>query len=246
MSLSVRTCNTCGVEWPLTAQFYKPSKRCKSGFVAKCRECLRADGREALRLFREHPDEGPRCAVEGCGSRARTKGLCNKHYLRLQNTGSLEETVIIGDDERRFWSYVEKSEDGCWLWIGGTTRFGYGIFQLRKQTVAAHRYSYFLEHGELPEGAFVCHSCDVPPCVNPAHLFAGTAGDNNSDRDNKGRHVALVGEANGFAKLTEESVRELRRLHATGDFSYAELGRRYGVTYQAVCNAVQKRTWKHV
>lgn len=89
----------------------------------------------------------------------------------------------------RFLSYVEKTKE-CWIWLGGKGRRGYGKFSFNKENkyMPAHRASYILFKGEIPENMFMCHSCDNPPCVNPDHLWYGTNKENQIDSIKKGRH----------------------------------------------------------
>lgn len=94
---------------------------------------------------------------------------------------------------QRFWSFV-KTGPGCWEWTGRRMRHrgGYGSFQLaRGVPVPAHRFSYELAYGPVPEGLHVCHRCDNPPCVRPDHLFAATNMENRHDMMRKGRHPFL-------------------------------------------------------
>jgi hypothetical protein len=90
----------------------------------------------------------------------------------------------------RFLSYVDKTTD-CWVWLGGLNRSGYGKFSYNKKfpLLAAHRASYILFVVDIPTGLFICHSCDNTSCVNPNHLWAGSAKDNTQDCIKKGRFV---------------------------------------------------------
>lgn len=91
----------------------------------------------------------------------------------------------------RFWAKVKKGS-GCWIWTGARTTSGYGFFNLPrnglpKRVVKAHRYAWTLAQGAIPDGMFVCHSCDVPLCCNPEHLWLGTHDENMRDMVRKGR-----------------------------------------------------------
>lgn len=89
--------------------------------------------------------------------------------------------------EERFFDKVNKT-DSCWLWTGSLTSRGYGSIGVDGKNVSAHRLSYMLFNGDIPDGFVVCHSCDVPACVNPEHLWVGTASDNMKDMVAKNRH----------------------------------------------------------
>ena len=133
--------------------------------------------------------------------------------------------------------FIPVPESGCWLWTSAHDSDGYGV---ATGGVRAHRLSWYIHMGQIPKGLLVCHKCDTPPCVNPAHLFLGSAKDNGADMARKGRSIR--GEKQNKCRLSEESVRMILASHLPS----AELARRLGVTGEAVAFIRKGETWKHV
>lgn len=146
----------------------------------------------------------------------------------------------------RFWSKVEiRGADDCWLWQARLNFKGYGTFKWQGKMFQAHRVAYILTHGPIPERSLVCHSCDTPGCANPAHLWIGSNVDNMQDKLAKGRQHDTSGAKNANAKLTDSSIRDIRRLVAEG-VKYKLIGQRYGITPDHVWRISAHRAWKHV
>jgi hypothetical protein len=148
-----------------------------------------------------------------------------------------------------FWKKVlVKDATECWPWIGAIGKHGYGCTSWNTGRYNASRLAWILTHGD-PGELVVCHKCDVPACCNPSHLFLGTPGDNVRDCQRKGRgraHFELGKPHPRYsAKLTEEAVREARRLYASG-ISQTELGRRYGVHSSTMSRAIRGEKWAHI
>lgn len=149
----------------------------------------------------------------------------------------------------RFWSKVDRrSDDECWQWTASNNGNGYGIIgervDGRQRTVYAHRLSYEMHHGEIPDGMQVCHRCDNRGCVNPAHLFVGTCADNHADMVAKGRSTS--GERNTQSKLTEPDVVRIREMYADG-VSLAAISKAYPHVHKVtVFDVVHRRTWTHI
>ena len=158
--------------------------------------------------------------------------------------------VVTERDIERFWSHVDSSDgpDACWPWTKCCDTGGYGrIMWVEMRPATASRLAYELTNGvTLAPNVDVCHTCDNPPCCNPAHLFAGTVMDNVRDMIRKGRN--LIGERHQNARLTDEKVREIRRLCVPGDpqFGIAPLGRRFGVCERTIRVIVNGEGWRHV
>lgn len=147
---------------------------------------------------------------------------------------------------KRFWSKVDRrGPDECWEWKASRNSTGYGKFYINSSHCSAHRSSWIINVGPIPDGMCVCHACDNPGCVNPAHLWLGTDADNIADRDAKGRQADRRGEKNGQAKLDEFSVRLIRRLYRRG-LSHRLLGRVFGVCRRQIGRICAGQRWRHV
>jgi hypothetical protein len=139
---------------------------------------------------------------------------------------------------------VSEPMTGCWLWTGKVDAYGYGTMHNRTMNgpndLKAHRVSYEQYIGQIPEKMHVCHVCDVPSCVNPNHLWLGTASDNHKDRAIKGR--SANGNRLPQAKLNPEKVLAIRK--ATGTMK--EIGAQFGVAPQTAHKVRKLEIWKHV
>lgn len=107
---------------------------------------------------------------------------------------------------------------GCWIWTGAITERGYGVIRNGNKFIRSHRASYMIYKGD-PNNLFVCHTCDVPSCVNPDHLFLGTCQDNINDRDRKGRHRIIKGQKRKQSVLNDTIVMRVVNLKSKG-FNY--------------------------
>lgn len=137
--------------------------------------------------------------------------------------------------------------DGCWGWNGAVNSWGYGLIHLwdgtKRLAALAHRVSYEIHVGPIPDGLFVLHRCDNPPCSNPDHLFVGTNDDNVADMVSKGRQQQ--GSRHAHAKLDETKVAEIRRRAAGGEMKKG-LAAEFGISPQTVSDILHGRLWNHV
>lgn len=156
---------------------------------------------------------------------------------------SRKRAVAIDDLLRR----VRKTRS-CWLWTAGVrgNSHKYGSVWFRGRNWSAHRVSWVLHFGEIPNGMLVLHKCDVPLCVNPAHLFTGTNQDNTQDCIRKGRRGKVCGEFNGRAVFTNRAVQLMKLVKRSGRFNYAQIGEMFGVTRQGARAAITGKNWRHL
>jgi hypothetical protein len=143
--------------------------------------------------------------------------------------------------EVRFWKQVRKT-DKCWVWTGPVHT--YGRIYANGAYWMSHRFSWFIHNGPIPNGKYVCHRCDNPPCVRPDHLFLGDALENHQDCVKKNRQV--FGERNGRCKLTEAQAIQVKRLYESGDWRQVDLAEKFGVTQIAISLLVRGVNWKYL
>lgn len=148
----------------------------------------------------------------------------------------------------RFWAKVEKhGPDECWNWTGARQglRREYGAFTLNGVRMGAHRASWTMHNGPVPEGLEVCHKCDNGLCVNPAHLWLGTHLDNMMDKIGKNRHNNPRGSNNTASKLVESDIPKILKLREQG-LSHRKISKHFGVSYTVIRLVLRGEIWKHV
>jgi hypothetical protein len=169
--------------------------------------------------------------------------FCSQSCANQFRTNSAQDVIYLLTQSK-----VRRVESGCLEWMGKINSYGYGKVYYGGREMFAHRLSYQMVVGNIPVGQMVCHKCDNRRCVEPSHLFLGTAKDNQQDASQKGRlrHTRHFGEGNPNAKLTITQVEELRRryeLKNPGDTLFV-IGRDYGITYSGVRRIVKGQTWR--
>lgn len=145
--------------------------------------------------------------------------------------------------------YIPDPNSGCWHWTAYCNAGGYGVLgsdKVRKKTILAHRVSWTLHYGDIPDGMKVCHTCDVPSCVNPDHLFLGTQAENIDDMAKKGRRASFKGVNNTNVTLNEIQVRVIRRLLGFKKQTQQEIGDMFGVNQAAISKINRGLAWGHI
>jgi len=164
------------------------------------------------------------------------------------------------ENPERFWNKVKQSTpNNCWLWVASKTG-GYGRFRIDGKVRKAHRVSWEIHNGSIPNGLCVLHNCDNPPCVNPGHLWLGTQEENILDMKRKGRGRGPTGKnqwtnlfpeklAKGYkhrySVLTESDVLAIRSADRYRGYQ-RDLARKYRVPQGNISKIVNYKSWKHL
>lgn len=150
--------------------------------------------------------------------------------------------------------HMPEPNSGCWLWTANTMPGGYGLFRTSPnpsdRCEGAHRVSWRIHRGEIPHGMQVCHKCDVRGCVNPDHLFLGTAHDNMRDASRKGRMAWRPGEMRNLPKGSDNPASVLKEAEVIAIKASNETGRalaaRYGVSGKTISRIKRGEAWRHI
>lgn len=175
----------------------------------------------------------------------RTKNLCSSSclhkYIKEVDKEYLEPTRID------FENFIQKKDNNtCWLWTGSTNHLGYGKFSFEWKYISAHRLSYILYVGEIPEKIQVQHLCNIRNCVNPLHLKLGNQTDNMKYRSESGRWKGTIGINHHDAVLNDEKVKLIKHDLLLNKYSENELAKKYNCSRGAICGIKRNKNWKHV
>lgn len=187
----------------------------------------------------------PRFCCRKCWHKTNAPRMVNFNEQRFQYKKATENEKI----ERKKILFNKKViiKDGCWDWKGNFAKNGYAILHVYHNgkicTKSAHRVSFEIHKGSIPNGMNICHRCDNKRCTNPDHLWLGTTQNNIDDKVRKGRQN--VGENRYNSKFKDDDIREIRKMLKLG-VSGANLARKYNVSRTVITYIKQGKTWKHV
>lgn len=252
----IRICSICRIEKPATSEFFYWHDRTRIDLRRECKQCVLASQMKYRRARGAKPfrPASTACSVDRCTNAHYSSGFCLSHYNRNRRYG----TPLAGAKCHRkpsvpvtldflFDQCIPEPNSGCWIWLSGASDLGYGRIQFNGRTIGAHRASYILSRGlsSLPSEIHICHKCDNPSCINPDHLFAGTAKDNMQDCLRKGRQKPsfIRGEQCHASVLNAEQVSAIK---SDATRTHAAIAREYGVSRITVSRIRNGLQWRHI
>lgn len=220
------------------------SKHESKGYCRKHNRRLQKHG-DPLKIVNTPSGLYKTCTVEGCNHPHNAKSFCANHYRSLKKYG---DPLMLINNRRKgmnqqilFWQQaaVTSNPEKCWEWQRSCNPNGYGLSRMKidgKQWMLASRVSYYFYYGKDPQDLFVCHKCDNRKCINPHHLFLGTALDNSKDMWKKRR---------GSAKLTPENVKKVKQMLRDGE-THSSIGKAFNVKSSTISKINTGKHWKSV
>lgn len=152
------------------------------------------------------------------------------------------------EKEKRIKELIDRNVDkssGCWVWKGYKGKLGYSVVHYDNKPMQGHRASYLIYKGNIPKELQVCHTCDNRACLNPEHLYLGSAKDNARDRDQRGRKASTLGSKNGNNKLCENQVVQIKKMLNEGK-TLPEIAKYFPVTKSNIWCIKKGISWSHV
>jgi len=183
-----------------------------------------------------------------CGKHFTTQGykVTSGHTKSCGCVNSVNRPGYAEEIRQKILDNVEIDANECWNWTKSLKSTGYAQIVAYGKGGHGHRVSYKVFRGDFDETLFVCHKCDNRRCMNPDHLFLGTAKDNHLDMMTKGRNRPVTHEKHHRAKLTKDDVMEARKIYFSGEHGCSVLAKRYGVTSRTIWCAINGITWKNI
>jgi len=207
--------------------------------------------KKGYKLKRNPTKQSATCSVDGCENETYAKNLCTTHYQRYKKYGTTSEEALRNKTrsmplkERLQFYSQEVDENDCFIWQGRVGKDGYGILWWKDYPYRAHRISYELYNGEIPEGKVVCHTCNNKLCVNPDHLYAATQAKNTQDAARDGLMAQKTGEDSHVSKLTREQAIEIIKRRKKGEKAEF-ISKDYGITHWTVYDLMKGKSWPDI
>lgn len=175
---------------------------------------------------------------ETCGQSFKPQHHTQSRFCSRQCAGIGKRIPVAG---RLLAMSIPEPNSGCWLWLGNINYLGYGMVRDGRMR-SAHRASFEVFRGPIPDGMDILHRCDVRCCINPDHLWLGSHRDNMRDMRTKGRNRAYSGSLHPLAKLTEDIVLKARE----SGILPIEFAEQNGISKSAAARALAGITWRHI